>query len=392
MSNLSGGDAETILQHLGEESRILGAVTPPIFQTSLFVFEDADDFARSFDYTGAGKDLYNYSRIANPTVDIVCQKIAALEHCEEAMVFASGMAAISAAILSEVRLGAHLVLLDTCYGPTRQFVTEYLPKFGVRHTLVDGLTPESVLDACEPDTTLIYLESPSSIVFRIQDLEAICRGARDKEITVAMDNSYSSPIFQTPRDFGVNIVLHSATKYLAGHSDVVAGALATDSERMRRIRLHELALLGAILPPLPAWLLMRGMRTLALRMRAVRDTGNAIADWLHSRKAVERVFHAGDASHPQRALIDRQMSGSSGLLSFEPKSQDLDAIRRFCEALGLFQMGVSWGGHESLVVPLQYHPLGWPEPRWVIRLYCGLESPRDLVADLDQAFRAAGWE
>lgn len=381
--NSHGHDIETMLQHLGEEEHVFGAVTPPIFQTSLFVFDNCDDFAASFE---APTKRANYSRIGNPTVDVVNQKIAALEHCEEGMVFTSGMSAISAAILSEVESGAHLVCVDTCYGPTKQFVTEYLPRFGVSHTLVEGTCADEVIGAFRPETRLVYLESPSSIVFRMQDLETITGAAHDRGITVAMDNSYSSPIFQTPHDFGVDIILHSATKYLAGHSDVVAGALATDRERMNRIRKAELPLLGAILPPFPAWLLLRGLRTLPVRMRHVQETGNAIAGWLQTRPEVEQVFHVGSPNHPQRELIEKYLRGSTGLLTFEPKIQDFDRLKCFADSLEIFQMGVSWGGHESLCVPLPYHPMGWPEPRWLVRLYCGLEHPRDLVMDLEQAF------
>jgi cystathionine beta-lyase/cystathionine gamma-synthase len=381
---------EWILQHLGEEEPILGAVTPPIFQTSLFIFEKCEDFARSFDYTGEGAELYNYSRIGNPTVDLVCRKIAALEHCEEAMVFGSGMAAISAAILSQVEAGAHIVAVDTCYGPTRQFIADYLPRFGVEHTFVTGTRADEVLDAFRPTTKVLYLESPSSIVFRIQDLETLCRGAREKGVTTIADNSYSSPVFQTPRDFGVDIIVHSATKYLSGHSDVVSGALATDRERMKKIKLGELPLLGAILPPFPAWLLLRGLRTLALRMEASQERGNAIATYLSGRPRIDRVFHVGLPGHEDRSLVAKQMRGSTGLLSFMPECQDRDRIFAFADALQVFRRGVSWGGHESLCVPLPYRPIDWSEERWLVRLYCGLESPRDLVADLEQAFARSG--
>ncbi|MBX7132764.1 MAG: PLP-dependent aspartate aminotransferase family protein [Fimbriimonadaceae bacterium] len=390
MPEPSHHDVDTMLQHLGEEEHVLGAVTPPIFQTSLFVFETCDEFAASFTIGTEEKRRANYSRIGNPTVHVVNEKIAALEHCDEGMVFGSGMAAISAAILSEVEAGAHIVAVDTCYGPTKQFITEYLPRFGVSHTLVEGSDPDEILAACKAETKLIYLESPSSIIFRIQDLETVCRAAKERGITTAIDNSYASPIFQTPHDFGVDIILHSATKYLAGHSDVVAGALATDRARMDRIMKGEVALLGAILPPFPAWLLLRGMRTLPVRLRAVQETGNAVAAWLGERPEAAQVFHVGSAKHPQRGLIDKQMRGSTGLLSFEPRCQDFDKLKVFADSLALYQMGVSWGGHESLCVPLTYHPLGWQEQRWLVRLYNGLESPRDLIADLEQAFAKAG--
>lgn len=386
MTGMPDPSPETIIQHFAEEEHVKGAVVPPIFQNSLFVFESADEFEKSFDpISNPGK--YNYSRTANPTLDIVERKLARLEHCDECKVFGSGMAAISAAILSCVESGAHVVCIDTAYGPTQQFLRDYLPRFGVQTTFVEGLTPDEIFDACRPETKLIYLESPGSIIFRIQDLEAIARFAKGRGIKTAIDNSYSTPLYQTPADFGIDIVVHTATKYLNGHSDVVSGVICCATPHMEKIRSGELPLLGGILGPFPAWLLLRGLRTLKVRLQAHQAAADQVAAYLLAHSKVEHVFHVGLPDHPQRELIAKQMRGYGGLLTFQPKCQDKEALKRFAERLRVYQMGVSWGGFESLCVPLPFKTLSWPEERWLVRLFCGLESPEDLIADLDQAFR-----
>lgn len=376
---------ETLLQHLGEEDKAFGAVTPPIVQTSLFVFDDVESFINRDDAADEGS--YAYSRVGNPNNRVLEKKIAMLEGADACRVFSSGMAAISAAILAVVEAGAHIVCVDTAYGPTQQFLRDYLPKFGVTTTFVPGLTTEEILDAIRPETRLVYLESPGSILFRLQDFEAITSYCRSKGVYTITDNSYSSPIFQQPAKFGVDMIVHSATKYLVGHSDVVAGVLAGRKDLLARIAKDEVALFGAALPPFPSWLMLRGMRTLPLRMRHAQETGNAIAGWLKDQPWVERVFHAGFDPSPLR---EKQMSGTSSLLSFEPKNQDKEWSVRFIESLNIYQLGVSWGGFESLSVPLQMQPGDWAEPRYIIRLYNGFEHVGDLTDDLRQAAEVAG--
>jgi len=375
---------ETIIQHLGEEEHLLGAVVPPIFQNSLFTFESADEFEASFQQSSPTK-TYNYSRIANPTVDIAEKKIAALEKCEACKLFNSGMAAISSAIFSCIRCNDHIVAVDTCYGPTKSFLSEYLTKFGVETTFVDGSDTEVLFASVRENTKVIYLESPSSILFRLQDFEAITARAKALGISTIADNSYSSPIFQNPAALGVDLVVHSATKYIAGHSDVIAGVVAGTYDRIGALVSQEVQYFGSILAPFPAWLLLRGLRTLPLRMKAHESTGNRLARSIVGHLKLEEIFHVGLEDFPQSPLRDRQMRGTGGLFSFIPKCQHKDALKRFAEKFQIFQMGVSWGGFESLVVPLPYRALDWPSERWVIRLFCGLENPDDLEQDLHQA-------
>lgn len=376
---------ETLLQHLGEEEHYAGAVTPPIFQTSLFVHESVADFKSKHENELERPKGYVYSRVGNPNLNMVEAKVAALEKTEECRIFCSGMAAISAAILSVIESGAHIVCVDTAYGPTQMFLRDYLPKFNVETTFVEGLSVEEVLDAVQDNTKLIYLESPGSILFRIQDFRRICEFAKSRGIKTITDNSYSSPIFQQPATMGVDLVVHSATKYLVGHSDVVAGVVAGTKADLNHIMKFEGQLLGGLLPPFPAWLMLRGMRTLKIRMMEAQRMGNVMAKWLKSRPEVETLYHAGDPDHPQLGLIEQQMQGSTSLISFMPKIQNEKAIHAFLDALKVFQLGVSWGGYESLAVGLEMKTLSWESPRWIIRLYCGLENEADLQADLEQA-------
>ncbi len=379
----------TRLTHYAEDYKQQGAVVPPIYQTSTFVFDDFAQFQHSMVEAPWGPPFL-YSRIGNPTVDIAEKKLAMLEQTEACKLIGTGMGAAALAIMSCVESGSHVVAVDTCYGPVYKFLSEYLNKFGVTHTFVHGNESEDILDAIRPETTMIYLESPSSIIFRLQDISKITKVAREKGITTAIDNTYCTPINCNPATLGVDIVLHSATKYLGGHSDLTAGAICTSRERLERMIRREVDYFGSILAPFPAWLLMRGMRTLKVRMRYAEEMGNTVASWLENHPSADIVHHVGLESFPQRELFLRQMRGSSSLFSFEPKRQDEAAVLRFVEALKIFQLGVSWGGHESLAVPILGKPLGYTESRWCVRFYCGLEDPADLIADIAQAFEASG--
>lgn len=378
---------ETICQHQGEQRKVLGAVVPPIFQNTLFVHGDWESFESAIGFPIGGP--YHYSRVSNPTLETAERKIAALEGTEDARLFSSGMAAIAAGIMGCVRAGSHVVCVDSVYGPTRSLLTEYLTKFGVETTYVVGEDPEDFVRASNGQTSLWVLESPTSIIFRLQDLAAVSRLAKERGIKTLIDNSYSSPVFQQPHRLGVDLVAHTVSKYLGGHSDVVGGVLCGSNEVMGPIRKFEYELLGSAMSPFNAWLVNRSMRTLTLRMRAVQEAARNVAEWLKQRPEVARVFYVGDQDFPQRELRDRQMSGTGGLVTFEPATNTREWCKAFTEALRLYQLGVSWGGHESLVVPLEMHPMDWPEPRWLVRLYCGLEHGDDHIADLEQAFHAS---
>lgn len=387
MESCDGIGVGTLLAHLGETEKVKGAVIPPLYQNSLFTFETV---AELFDSMVHHPDTepYHYSRVGNPTVRLAADKIAALEGTEDCILTGSGMAAISLACMSVLEHGAHAVVVDTVYGPARAFLTDYLSRFGITYTFVDGRCPDEVIEAIQADTKLVYLESPSSIVFRLQDLRAITAECRKRGVTTVIDNTFAGGLLQRPHAMGVDLVVHSVTKYLGGHSDLTAGAICGNRARLDKIVRAELALFGSILAPFPAWLLTRGLRTLEVRMERHSRSSTAVAQWLTERPEVERVLHVGLPDFEQAELYRHQMSGCGGLFSFIPKAQSQRDVERFCNALKVFQRGVSWGGFESLAIPLKVQPMGWSAPAYVVRLFIGLEDPKDLLADLQQAFEA----
>lgn len=372
---------ETICQHLAEDYGFADAVTPPIFQTSLFVQDQIEDFQ----IKDPDRKKFYYTRVSNPTTDIVEQKIAALEETEKCRLFASGMGAISAAIMSACEAGKHIVITNASYGPSKAFVREYLPQFNVEYTFVDGQSVQEIRDSIRPNTTCIYMESPGTFFFHVQDIKQIAELAKTQNITTVLDNSHATPYFQKPATFGVDLVVHTATKYLGGHSDIVCGAVCGSQERMSKLIWEEGLMLGSVLDPFAAWLLLRSLRTLPLRMERHQESGKRIAEYLNGHPKVDEVFHLSLAGHPGYALAKTQMSGTTGLVSFRPKFQDKESVKRFCEGLELFQMGVSWGGHESLIVPANIEETGG---EWLLRVSVGLETCDDLIADLEKQLNA----
>ena len=376
---------DTICQHLGEDYR-WGSVVPPIFQTSLFVFDTVDALQKRImdnDYS-LPDSQYVYTRDSNPSTAITEQKIAALEGTEKCRLVGSGMAAISAAILACTQAGGHVIATNASYMPTKSLLETFLSRFGIETTFVDGRDLDKVCEAIKPNTTLIYMESPGTFMFHIQDIRVIVKIAKEHGLSTVIDNSYCSPIFQQPAKLGVDYVVHSATKYLGGHSDIIAGAICGSNERMAKLIPAEGMLLGAVLDPFAAWLMMRSMRTLPLRMERHQASAMQIANWLKSHPMVEDVFYPGLPTHEGYDLHRSQATGASGLLSFRPTfADDRDSVCRFAQSLRLFQIGISWGGHESLVAPILAAETG---DRWIIRLSIGLEGADDLQKDLQNAF------
>ncbi len=376
-----------IINELGEDrSRYFNAAAVPLIQTSLFTFptteELAEGLANSFDHNV-------YSRGQNPTNQILQAKLAALEGTEECLLFSSGVAAIGAAVMNEVTAGDHIVMVDKAYGPARSLVGKYLARFGVEHSLVDGKNPEAIAAALRPKTKLLYLESPTSMVMELQELSTCAQLARRHGIVTICDNTYCTPLYQRPAEHGIDVVVHSASKYLGGHSDLVGGVLCTSRERARRIFTNEYLPLGGIMAPFHAWLILRSMRTLPIRMQRHAETALRLAQWLEAHPRVSCVHHPFLESHPQHELARRQMESGSGLFSFELDAPDTEAVFRFCDALKCFQRAISWGGYESLVCPTaasysrqtQRSPYPWN----LVRLHAGLEDPEALQADLAQA-------
>ncbi|MBC2605129.1 trans-sulfuration enzyme family protein [Pelagicoccus albus] len=387
---------DTDLMHFAEDpAGQKGAVVPPISQNSLFTFESWDAIDEAFQKPA---DSYIYSRGINPTVEIAERKIAQLAGGERARLFASGMGAISSAILHYVKQGDHIVTVKNVYGPTSNFLGKYLPeKCGITTTFVEGNSIEDFEQAITEKTKLIYLESPSSVVFSLQDIQAVTSLAKSKGIHTVIDNTWATPIFQRPLELGIDLEVHSVSKYLGGHSDIVSGVIIGKAEDIRSIILTEHALLGAKMAPYEAWLLIRSLRTLTLRMEKHQSNAMAVAEWLEAHPQVGLVMHPALPSSSQHELYKKQMTGGSGLFAFNLKETELPKIKAFVNACSLFQIGVSWGGHESLIyAPAISLAKEIPPERFcdlgielgTIRLSVGLENPQDLIADLSQAFAA----
>lgn len=380
-------DISTILNHFGEERESgFNAVVPPIVQSGNFTYRTVAAMRSTVQHE---MERPLYTRGFNPTVGILRKKLAALEHAEDALVFSSGSAAIAAAVMSFVKAGDHIVCVHKPYSWTKKLLVELLDRFNISHTFVDGTDAENYHKAIGPNTKLFITESPNSFTFELQDLRAVADIAKAHGIITLCDNSYSSPLFQNPIDFGIDLVAHSATKYLNGHSDVVAGVLAGCTAHIRQVMSKEFMTLGAIPSPHDAWLLMRGLRTLELRVNRSADSAAVVAQFLEGHPRIKRVYWPGSTSHPQHALAMRQMRRAAGLLSIELDAPDEAAVERFCDHLRRFLMAVSWGGHESLQWPVcaLKGPNGYYTdlPFTIVRLYIGLEDPELLIADLRQA-------
>ncbi|MEC1525665.1 PLP-dependent aspartate aminotransferase family protein [Neobacillus niacini] len=381
---------EHIVTHLGDEyDRFHGAVVPPIYQNSLFVFENFEQLA------AAMKDeqsSYLYWRGTNPTVEIVEKKLAALEKGERCKLFASGMAAISSAILTFLQSGDHVLSISNIYGPTTKFFT-YIEKFGISHTNTLNTDLEAIESLIRPNTKVIYLESPTTMSFKLVDLKAIVALAKQRGIKTIIDNTWATPIFQNPITYGIDIVVHSVSKYLGGHSDLVGGALITSKEIMDHLFYHEYQLFGGVMPPYEAWLLMRGLRTLPIRMKAHQESGLKIASFLEKNPAVKRVNYPGLESSPDYRLGKEQLKGYTGLMSFELKNNTYESVRKVVNSLNHFQIGVSWGGFESLVISPNYGynveqlVKGGLDPG-LIRISVGLENVDELLEDLEAALKS----
>jgi cystathionine beta-lyase len=379
---------ETEVQHLGEDrARQYGAVSPAIVRTSLFAFPDTAALEAALH---GGSGTYVYSRVSNPTVRVLEAKVASLEKAEDALALSSGMAAVSAVFFAFLRAGDHLVLSAKAYGPTLKLVRDVIEPFGVRVTRLDP-AGFATLEAHLTDATrLVYLESPASLTFEVSDLEAASRAARARGVATVVDNSWATPLYQQPVALGIDLSLHSGTKYLGGHSDILLGLVAGGAAAVERVR-RTAVLLGASLSPEDAFLAVRGLRTLPLRMERHRESALLLARRLMAHPRVKAVFHPAHPFFPTHALWLRQMSGSSGLFSFR-----LDGdTRRFCDALRVFLLGVSWGGFESLALPAAVLSEVVPErgvrpdvPQDLIRLSIGLEDPEDLWEDLERGFAA----
>lgn len=367
-----------------------GALSTPIYQTSTFVFNDVAQGAARFAGEAEG---YIYTRLGNPTVTALEEKIACLEGGEAAAAFGSGMAAVSATLMALVRQGDHVVHSAALYGCTFAFLHELLSHFGVTATGVDTADLEAVKKAIRPNTKVVYIESPTNPTMRITDIQAVADIAHAHGAKVVVDNTFMTPYLQRPLEMGADVVLHSATKYINGHGDVVAGLVISDKETMANIKMTTLKDIGGIISPFDAWLILRGLKTLPLRMDRHNSNAMAIARFLEQHPAVEKVYYPGLESFEQHQLAKKQMSGFGGIMSFELKG-GYEAGVKLMNGVKLCHLAVSLGDIDTLI----QHPASMthsvvPEAErlaanitpGLVRLAVGLEDAEDIIADLEQA-------
>lgn len=381
---------QTTAVHAGDAANPTTAVSSPIYQTATFRFDSPEAIAAAMI---APAHPQFYGRYATPNTKQVEATIAALEQGEAALATASGMAAISLALLTELKAGDHVVAQRSLYPTTRRLLDELLPQFGIGVTLVDQMAVDAFTAAIQPDTRLIYTETPSNPTLMLTDLAAVADLARARGVVTLCDNTFATPFNQRPLTLGIDIVVHSATKYLSGHSDVVAGAVVASEARIARMWSQHM-LLGGVLHPQEAWLLERGLKTFGVRMRQHNASAQAVAAFLAQHPAVAEVYYPGLEAHPQHALAQRQMSGGfGGMVCFDLKG-GREAGYRLVNGTQLISLAVSLGGVHSLITHAASTVaavMSDAEMRaagiqpGLVRLSVGLEDTADIIADLAQA-------
>ncbi len=379
MSDRSGGGFQTRAIHVGQEAdATTGATIVPIYQTSTYTQEDV----------GIHKG-FDYSRTANPTRLALEKCLASLEEAAFGLAFSSGMAAIDA-VMKLLTAGDHVVVSDDVYGGTYRLFEKVLARFGLSFTWVDASDPDNVLRALRPETRMIWAETPTNPLLKLVDLAALAEIARERKVLLAIDNTFATPYLQNPLSLGADLVVHSTTKYIGGHSDVVGGFAGTNSADLHQtLKFHQNAI-GAVPSPFDAWLTLRGVKTLALRMREHERNARLVAGALAEHPMVARIYYPGLPSHPQHELAKRQMRGFGGIVSFVVKG-DLATTRSVARGVRIFSLAESLGGVESLMChpAVMTHasiPKADRDARGVtdslLRLSCGIEDGADLVADI----------
>jgi len=386
---------ETLAIHAGQEpDPVYGGVSVPIYQSSTFAFASAEQGAARF----AGKEKgFIYTRIANPTVRALEESLATLEGGFDASATASGMAAVTTIYTALLEKDAHIVGTASIYGPSRTVIENEFSRFGVRSDFVDTSDIRNVEKALRPETKLLFVETPANPTLALTDLKACARIARERGITFAVDNTFSSPLLQNPLALGADIVMHSLTKFINGHSDVVGGAIIAREEALHKRLRKVLVLMGGTMDPHQAWLVLRGVRTLALRVEKSQANAAALAPWLAAHPKVAWVNYPGLESHPQHALAKEQMKGFGSMLCFGLRG-GYEAGRKMINAVELCTLAVSLGGIESLIQhPASMTHAGLPKEHRemagitddLIRLSVGCEGVEDIRADLEQALAKA---
>jgi cystathionine beta-lyase len=383
---------ETTVVHSGlHPERHQGAVNPPVFHASTILSETVEEFRRRRkDWILEEPGTY-YGRFGTPTIESLQEAIAALEGGHRSVVYPSGLAACAGALLAFLSAGDHLLMSDSVYGPTRTFAKGLLKRFGVSTTFFDPLAGRSIESLIQPETRVIYLESPGSLTFEVQDVPAIAEAAHRRGIIVIADNTWGTPLYFKPFAHGVDVSVQSATKYIVGHADAMLGAITCTKETWPRLRTstHEL---GQTAGPDDVYLGQRGLRTLAVRLKQHWEAGIALAEWIAHQPEVERVLHPALPGDPGHAIWKRDFTGACGLFGVVLKEGVTDgALCAMIDGLELYGIGSSWGGFESLIVPVDPRETRtatqWPHKGPCVRIHAGLENVEDLIADLKAGFK-----
>ncbi len=376
--------------HAGEDPKAHhGAISTPVFNASIFAFEDAESGAAIHNYEQPG---YFYSRLGNPTTEALERAMCELEQGEAALAFASGMAAISAALFSLVKSGDHIVAPESLYITTNSLLNNLQEQFGVAVTYVDAAETHQYAEAIRPNTKILYLETPANPTLKITDIAAVAQIAKERNIKTVLDNTFATPFNQQPLSLGIDAVVHSATKYLGGHSDLTAGAVVGSTEIIERIEFHAARLFGGNIAPQVAWLVLRGIKTLALRMERHNENAFAVANMLASHPKIRTVYYPGLESHPQHTIARKQMRGFGGMIAFDVGS--VEAGRALMNNLRLCTLATSLGGVETII----QHSASMTNAKTprderlksgitdgLIRLSVGIERVADIIADLENA-------
>lgn len=382
---------DTVEVHAGEPRDTYGSLIPPIYQTSTFYFASTDDAVEA---CGDYAESFAYSRITNPSLDYMEQKLAALEHGKGAVAYASGMGAVAGALFAALKCGDHVIFTKAKYSGTEDITSDWLPRFGIEHDSFQADHLEELEPLIKPNTKVIYVETPANPTMVLVDLEEVAKIAHRHGAKVFVDNTFATPYNTNPLDLGVDVVIHSLTKYIGGHGDLLGGAvISNDTEFLRQCRLGTLMHFGAVMAPFTAFLVCRGMKTLGVRMRQHNENALKIARWLEADPRIETVRYPFLESNPQYDIAKKQMRGGGGMISFDVKG-GLEAGKKFINSLKLCTLAVSLGDTETLVeqAAAMTHTMIPKEVReaagitdGMIRMSVGLEDPDDIIADLDQA-------
>ena len=383
---------ETTIVHSGlHPERHEGAVNPPVFHASTILSQTLEEFRRKGRDRALELPGTYYGRFGTPTTEALQEAIAALEGGHRSLVYPSGLAACAGALLAFLSSGDHVLMSDNVYGPTRKFATGFLARFGVSTTFFDPLAGRSIEALMRPETRVIYLESPGSLTFEVQDTPTIAEAAHRRGITVIADNTWATPLYFKPFAHGVDVSVQSATKYIVGHSDAMLGVITCTKDVWPKLKGSTYEL-GQTAGPDDVYLGQRGLRTLAVRLKRHWESGVLLAEWMARQPEVERVLHPALPGDPGHAIWKRDFTGASGLFGVVLREGVADhALCAMVDGLELYGIGSSWGGFESLIVPFDPRETRtatrWPYKGPCFRIHAGLESVEDLIADLELGFR-----